>query len=383
MRYYLWSLFIILNPFYLFGAGKPQIGDYLQFGVMLLSIPIIILGYKRSIFNKSALMGFWGYTILANSILFLLYIGSYKGIPLLPSVFFIYNILVFFYITGLAIKNVKKFVKYTQWGIIISVTIQVGYFVLFGSENFEMLRPSFFFANPNQLGYYALLMLSIYLVLNKIRRTNILLFVLVFLLCMLMALLSASKAAVGGALFLFVYFLFDSNMLKGYGLIAVALILMATYTFIYKNELGVTKTTYILSRVEDGSKSHKVTEWEYRGYDRISNHPYYIFLGAGEGMYGRFRTYIHKHEIHSSFGNIIFSYGIPGFVLFMVFFLSLFKGLPYKTSFYIVPVILYSFTHMGLRFTPIWILFAIFPIIRLLRMHLRQKKFNERITGQT
>jgi hypothetical protein len=309
----------------------------------------------------------------------LINLTSYRGIPLLANVFFTYNILVFFYVKGLAIQNIKKFVNLTQWGIILSVTLQVGYFMVFGSQNFDVMRPSFFFANPNQLGYYALLMLSIFLLLNKIQKVNILLFVVVFLMCMLMALLSASMAAVGGSAFLFVYFLFDSNILKGYGLIAVVLIVFASYTFVYKNDMGVAKTTYIMTRVDDGAKVHGITEWEYRGYDRLSNHPYFLILGAGEGMYGRFNTYITKHEIHSSFGNIIFSYGIPGFVLFMIFFFSLFKGLPIKTALYIIPVVLYSLTHMGLRFTPVWILFAVFPLIRLLKIHLRKSKLKQPI----
>jgi len=177
MRYYLWALFLILNPFYLFPAGKPQLGDFLQFGVMLFSLPIIKLGYTKSIFNKKALISFFGYALLVNLVMFAFYVSRYRGIPLLANVFFLYNILVFFYAKGLALINIKKFLKFTQWGIILSVSLQVGYFLVFGSQNFDMLRPSFFFANPNQLGYYSLLMLSIFLLLNKIKKVNLILFV--------------------------------------------------------------------------------------------------------------------------------------------------------------------------------------------------------------
>ena len=145
------------------------------------------------------------------------------------------------------------------------------------------------------------------------------------------------------------------------------------------NEQGVSQTAYLYERVEQGAKEHNVSEWEYRGYDRINNHPYYLIFGSGEGMYERFDTYITKHEMHSSFGNLIFSYGFPGFIIFMIFFFSLFKNLKLRTSMYIIPVVLYSLTHMGLRFTPFWILLALFPIILTLKLYqrLQQQKASE------
>jgi len=268
---------------------------------------------------------------------------------------------------GLASKNINRWIRFTQWGIFLSVVIQILYFLIFGSANAEELRPSFFFQTPNQLGYFAILMLSIFLLLNKMRQINLLMFVVLFLLCMFTALISASKAAIGGGLFLVVFYLFDAKILKGYGLFAIIAIASISYLFLAKSNLGVQKVMYVLDRVDDGAKNHNVTEWEYRGYDRISNHPQYLVFGAGEAMYKRFNTYIKKHEIHSSIGNVVFSYGIPGTILFGLFFLSLFRGLSWRTAIYILPVFLYSLTHMGLRFTPLWILFGVFPIIAELK----------------
>ncbi len=374
MRYYLWALFLILNPFYWFPSGTPQVSDYLMISVMILSGSVLRAGFKRATFKKGSLQMFLGYTLLANLVLFIIYFGNYKGLPLISTIFYLYNALVLIYAIGLANINIKKFVKFTQYGIVLSVVIQIGYYLLFGSENFDDLRPSFFFTTPNQLGYYALLMLSIFVILNKLDKINLVFFVVVFLACLLMTLISASKAAVGGILFLSVFYLFDSQILKGNGLIAVIIIFSISYYFVVKNEKGVSQTAYVLKRVDDGSKKANITEWEYRGYDRINNHPYFLILGSGEGMYERFDTYITKHEMHSSFGNLIFSYGIPGFTLFLLFFFSLFKGLRWRTSLYVLPVILYSLTHMGLRFTPFWILLAMFPIIYTLK--LRQRYLN-------
>lgn len=246
--------------------------------------------------------------------------------------------------------------------------------MLFGSAHFDDMRPSLFFSNPNQLGYYAVLMLSIYIVTNKLNRVNLPLFLLVFFLCIFSAMLSASKAAVGGAVFLLIVYLIDSKITSFYNVLAIILISSIGYFYVAKNEHGIKRVSYILNRVEDGSKAHGITEWEYRGYDRISNHPSYLVLGAGEGMYQRFNSYIGKHEIHSSIGTIAFCYGIPGTLFFGFFAFSLFKGIPIKLALYAVPVFLYSLTHQGLRFTPLWILLALFPLIRHIGIYLRTKE---------
>lgn len=374
MKYYLWALFLILNPFYLFPPGKPQIGDFLMVTIFLISIPILRLGFKSFNINKNAILGFLAYSFLLNIIVGLL--NNALLFAFVLESFFIYNFLVFFFLLGLAKNDTKKFLLFTKVGIFLSVTIQVGYLFAFGSANFDDLRPTLFFANPNQLGYYGMLMLSIFVVLNKIERIKVIYFVLIFLSCMLVALLSASKAAIGGSLFLLVYYLYDAKLFSVRGIITVTLIAGVSYWYVFKNEQGLTKALYVMERVDEGSKEHGVTEWQYRGYDRITNHPGYLVLGAGEGAYRRFESYIGKHEMHSSIGTLLFCYGIPGFILFGMFFASLFRGVPMRVVFYILPVVLYGLTHNGLRFTPLWVLLALFPIIGEL---LRQQKLQQNV----
>ncbi|MFT7158405.1 MAG: hypothetical protein ACI8Q1_003437, partial [Parvicella sp.] len=109
-------------------------------------------------------------------------------------------------------------------------------------------------------------------------------------------------------------------------------------------------------------------------YDRISNHPEYLIFGAGEGGYNRFDTFIDNHEMHSSLGTIVFSYGIPGIVLFTLFVFSLLKKLPWFYLVYSLPLFAYGITHMGLRFTVFWVALMMFPIIRSERMKMDMYK---------
>lgn len=109
-------------------------------------------------------------------------------------------------------------------------------------------------------------------------------------------------------------------------------------------------------RIMDIGKN-KDDNLEGRGYDRIFNHPEYLLLGAGEVDIKRFKSF--DGEIHSTFGNLFFSYGVIGLALFLGIIISLIKGNNFTNYYYIIPLFLYSLTHNGIRNTILWILFAL------------------------
>jgi hypothetical protein len=93
-----------------------------------------------------------------------------------------------------------------------------------------------------------------------------------------------------------------------------------------------------------------------RGYDRIWLTPEYLIAGAGEGAFNRFSN---NNEMHSTFGTILFSYGLPGAALFLLVLWIIFRRAPPRYLVYFVPVCLYGITHQGLRFTQFWIFLAL------------------------
>lgn len=97
---------------------------------------------------------------------------------------------------------------------------------------------------------------------------------------------------------------------------------------------------------------------EERNYDRILAFPEYTLVGAGEGHLDRFYPY-DKNEIHSSLGNLLFAYGVPGIALFMALLYSVLRSSPPPIWFVVSGPIVYSLTHMGLRTTLFWIFLAI------------------------
>lgn len=105
---------------------------------------------------------------------------------------------------------------------------------------------------------------------------------------------------------------------------------------------------------------------EERGYDRIWRNQQYLVLGAGEGGLSRFDTTAHvkNMEIHSSAGTIVFSYGIVGSILFVVFAWRVMRRSRLSLLIVLIPTLLYSGAHQGLRFTMLWILLAIFVVLK-------------------
>ena len=54
-------------------------------------------------------------------------------------------------------------------------------------------------------------------------------------------------------------------------------------------------------------------------------------------------------------GNVLMSYGLVGIALFMLLLLTVFGGAPWPSVFYLVPIMMYGITHMGLRFSLFWV----------------------------
>jgi len=176
--------------------------------------------------------------------------------------------------------------------------------------------------------------------------------------------MSVSKSALGSLIILFFAYLSASKLFSIKTIMTIVIIGIALSVTLLMTDFGDQFIEKLNTRIEDATKPANVSEWEYRGYDRITNHPGYLILGAGEGAYGRFDTYIENHEIHSSIGTIVFCYGIPGTVLFFLFLFSLIKQMPWAYFVYLFPVFAYGITHMGLRFTIFWIALAMFPVLK-------------------
>jgi len=104
---------------------------------------------------------------------------------------------------------------------------------------------------------------------------------------------------------------------------------------------------------------------EERGYDRIWHNERYLLLGAGEGGLSRFDTaYVKNMELHSSPGTLLFSYGVVGSILFLVFTWRVIRRARLLFMITLLPPLLYTGAHQGLRFTMLWVVLAIFMAVK-------------------
>lgn len=353
-----WVLFFILNPFLLFGSGLPQPADWVM---AILFLSIFFTGLKphselqRNLVDRHRL--FVIYVTIVNSIWFFFIDQSQeKRFPtFLHSFFYIFNFLALRSILILSWSFKKDFLRYTAYGIGLGLILQAVLAVGMGSTD---SRNALFFNNPNQLGYYALLSGSLFIYIVKHVKLPTLLQLATYFSFFFLSLLSSSKAALGGSVILIALAIVNQGLFSFRQFVVLSLAVGVGAYFVLQQELGSSLFDYSLNRFEMiGQDSDD--SYQGRGYDRILNDPEYLVLGAGEGGYYRFDTLLEAGEIHSSFGTLIFCYGIIGFVLFIRFLLGIFKGSSFFELLYFLPVFAYSITHQGLRDTLFWVFLGV------------------------
>lgn len=359
----LWSLFVFLIPFYVFSSGLPQPGDLLVVPLVLIALRSwngrLDRGARRPL---SALIAFtawvivvdWGWAIrLGNFGLF----GP--DTFLLFPVYYVYNTLVFLVVCVLYRRHGTRFLWLTLHVVFFTVLVQAGAsFVLHRGHAFRGVG---FFNNPNQLGFFALVAASIialgkrWLGFGSI-KTGIGLTV-----CLYLALLSASRAAVIGSGILFALTVISNP--RRIAVVGLAILGLLAVGGPVSDALDQTQQRLAENRYP------QLSFFQERGYDRILAHKEYWLVGAGEGGTGRFAetTVIGGTEIHSSAGTIFFSYGIVGVALFLAFLLRVVQGAAVRSMVILIPTLSYTIAHQGLRATPVWILFGVFVCIKHLQ----------------
>ncbi len=297
------------------------------------------------------------YVTIVNSLWFFFIDQSMeKRFPtFVHSFFYIFNFLVLRSILILSRSFRDKFLLYTIYGIGLGMILQVFLAFAMGSTG---SRNSLFFNNPNQLGYYALLSGSLFVYAVKHVKVPTYFQLASYFSFFFLTLLSSSKAALAGSIILITLAVLNQGLfsIRQFFILGIAIVIGAY--FVSQGELGSNLFNYSLKRFELIGQS-KDDSYEGRGYDRILNDPDYMVLGAGEGGYQRFDTLLDAGEIHSSFGTLIFCYGIIGFVLFMRFLFAVFKGSSFFELLYFLPVFAYSITHNGLRDTLFWVFLGV------------------------
>ncbi len=345
-----WAIYIVLVPVYMFSSGLPQPGDW-----MLIFLGPMVLrtwnGRLPSTGAARALAVFTGYVVLVNivwSVVLNQWSMNLKYGFWLSATFYIYNAVMYLIVLVMYSKYGERFLWFTAKVLLAGLVLQA---LLSFVSTRGGLRATVLFNNPNQLGYYALVSVSLLLLLQRRGHVATLEVTIGTIAASYLALISASKAALGAIGLLVVAGAITSFRT----MLVIASVFLLTIYVPSPMQEAIDRT---LTRFDSDTS---LGFFEERGYDRIVNHPEYWVAGAGEGGYLRFAesTAIHAHEIHSSIGTLFFSYGVVGTIIFVAFTLIVLRRKGFRTWLLVMPTMAYGMTHQGLRTTLFWVLLAI------------------------
>jgi hypothetical protein len=349
----LWCAGLMLMPFYVMSGGLPQPSD----AVALLLVPIALAGWNGRLNGPSMrafrpLLWFTAWVCIVD---FAWAVILWKfNLGLLFPLYYVYNTALFLTALVLYQRFGERFLRWTVHTVFISLWLQCAFSVVYARHG----RSALFFDNPNQLGYYALLVACIIALMHRRLGLRVAKSAAGLTGAGYLAILSGSRSAVAGIALLVVLLMFQNPRL----------IILATAAAIALSFIGgpVESSVDALQARLTETRNPQLNFFEQRGYDRIWSNKQYLFTGAGEGNTMRFAetTAIGPAEIHSSAGTVLFAYGFIGVWLFLAFLWQLVRGMKKQTALMLLPPMLYTVAHQGLRFTMLWVLLALFVALK-------------------
>jgi len=273
---------------------------------------------------------------------------------LMDPLFWIYNILVM----SLVIVILKKHERGEQLiGYAVLAALAISALGAMIGLRDPTGRNTGFFNNPNQLAYFSICAIACLVVLKDFKISRQL--VVGFILGGVGLLSAASLGAIAGALFLILALLVaNARSVSGALRLPALAAMVIAVMLLVDGHFGGTISDTLQARFNRADS--KITDmYTERNYERIVKFPEHALLGAGSALHEeRFSPY-GRNEIHSSFGALLFNYGVVGLLLFVAFLVSVLRKASAPLLLSAAAPLLYSVTHMGLRFTTFWILMAI------------------------
>ena len=365
-------LYIILSPFYIFPSGLPQPADFIVAfgGFIFLFSPQFWKTFNERVVKK---LFYFVLLVFVINYFYFLYYELFLGVEnnmYFSAFFYIYNFL-FFIISFYVLNGIKRVYihNFISFAIIFSISLQFIISIL-GIGDTAGVRGKNFFNNPNQLGYYILILTSLFVVIPNKFKNNIYITLSTMFFSIYLVLISGSRGALVGVFVLFIIiFLKESFKFNVKSILFIFLFLIAGNYFI-QTEFYYEQVSSITNRHE-AKPNDALSEVTNRAYNRILENPEYLLYGAGEGLFGRFGNSrlevtqkLHSGlELHSGISTILFSYGILGFFLFFSFLYYIIKQKFWINLIILSPVMLYNMTHQGFRTSLLWLLFASIYVI--------------------
>ena len=342
----LWGLVILSLSFSVYGPGRPQPGDFMLVG--LLCIPILVVRFQMPAAIRS--------TVISLAVFVLYVIGcNFAWVAISSeldffkaSAFYAFNFAVFLGYLVMLGERGDDWLRWTLYGFAATLVMLALLSIPF-ADRVESGRLELFFVNPNQLAYHVLLSATIVVMLAPRYDVPRAVLYVLLLLAFYVELRTYSRAGVLGIALL-------AAIQIAHRPTIVTLLVLPVFVLALYLDLRALDTDLWQHRFETVEQSTADDYLTDRGIDRILDHPRYLVAGAGEGYFLRFHH--SKFEIHSSAANLIFSYGVIGLSLFLVFLRWLSVSAGPRLTLLLIPALSYSLFHQGMRARPFWLLLS-------------------------
>jgi len=292
---------------------------------------------------------------------------------LISNITLIYNILIYycFAICFLTIIH-KKSVSLLYWSLLLSIIV----ILLIKGRHEETLRSTLSFNNPNQLGYFSVILLSYVIILlnineniNRVSVKSLLVFVIIIAMAAhYLVFLSLSRGAFFSILLLDIGLLKTIFKHKIYLIFGIVLLVIGSLV-IFPN------LPFITGRMEARGerKSFDLKKSIVQSYERVASQlifssPWQVIFGRGDGriqtdesiLFGKSMDFTGYPEVHNIFGNVLRAYGIIGLFLFAFWVIKfIWASRVVSGALWVWGALLcYNMTHNGIRFRSFWMLSA-------------------------
>lgn len=346
LHHWLFLLFWLLKPFYLWESGTMQISDFifvLSFVMWLFDRRGLISIKKPHIYFVLFVLG----TFIINTIHSII---NAKIVFLISSIYYLYNTFMIICIS-----------EYKDNDIFLKGLLRVSYTNIFIQLAIMILNQGrFFYGSPRYMGtfndpnQFAFSMFTSFLLIHVItlynqsqgKKSKKSLVLIMLILVFYMITRSSSTGMLLGIssfiFFLIVYTIF-SKKTPVFTILKILLIITLIGILFYAVSGGlslenISSQTDIVRRLQYKANNVDTNGLqaliEERGIDKLLNYPVFNILGSGDGLYGRFVE--SAFEIHSTLPGALFYYGIIPFMLLIAWMWSMLKG----TNIAIIPVYL-------------------------------------------
>lgn len=361
-------LFILIRPFYVRASGQVQPADGF---LMLYFFCTVYRDFKAEVLIPNIKKNKLFYIFLVLAIMINAF--YHKVVPdprfLFSSLYLVYmGVVVYSYDSGINKGLIDK-IRYILYGnlmiqfLIYSSGLGRLYYELWEEGATRYMGT---FTDPNQFGFYIFIVL-LFAYLTKHEKADTYLFPITSVMGIFLVIQSKSLAA-----FLGLAVLYTLALLRFIGekfrvnkvILCVMLILTTTgvvYYFIPTSDFRIEDVEYnTVNRIRykiynviyaDGIKDIL----RERAAEKIINYPEYFIYGAGEGNYERYYPEP-VNEIHSSFINLFFSYGLIPFAILMGWFKKRLKGLNAVSLVCFITILIESMFLVNYRQALFWVL---------------------------